>query len=55
MSFMYIERNYTTMTNQISLGNKLLVGFLRIMVFTLILILIAIPVCILLDQLGFIS
>ncbi|WP_375323464.1 hypothetical protein [Flagellimonas sp. GZD32] len=40
------------MAEEISIGNKLMVGFLRIMVFVLILILIAIPVCILLDFLG---
>ena len=43
------------MGEQLSLGDKLLVGFLRIMVFTLVAILIAIPVCILLDQLGIIG
>ena len=40
------------MADEISFGNKLMVGFLRIMVFVLIIILIAIPVCILLDFLG---
>ncbi len=40
------------MADEISFGNKLMVGFLRIMVFILIVILIAIPVCILLDFLG---
>lgn len=40
------------MNDGISLGNKLLVGFLRLMVFVLVLILVAIPVCILLDILG---
>ncbi|SDQ24712.1 hypothetical protein [Flagellimonas zhangzhouensis] len=40
------------MAHEISIGNKLMVGFLRVMVFVLIVILIAIPVCILLDFLG---
>ena len=40
------------MADEISFGNKLMVGFLRIMVFFLVIILIAIPVCILLDFLG---
>ncbi|WP_159076438.1 hypothetical protein [Flagellimonas amoyensis] len=40
------------MAEEISFGNRLMVGFLRIMVFVLIVILIAIPVCILLDFLG---
>lgn len=40
------------MAEDISFGNRLMVGFLRIMVFILIIILIAIPVCILLDFLG---
>ena len=40
------------MAEEISFGNRLMVGFLRIMVFILIIILIAIPVCILLDFLG---
>lgn len=40
------------MTDEISFGNKMLVGFLRLMVFVLVLILVAIPVCILLDFLG---
>lgn len=40
------------MAEEIGIGNKLMVGFLRIMVFVLIVILIAIPVCILLDFLG---
>lgn len=40
------------MSGEVSFGNKMLVGFLRIMVFVLVGILIAIPVCILLDFLG---
>ncbi|WP_262710830.1 hypothetical protein [Flagellimonas algicola] len=40
------------MTDEISFGNKMLVGFLRLMVFVLVIILVAIPVCILLDFLG---
>lgn len=43
------------MGEQLSFGNKLLVGFLRLMVFVLVLILVAIPICILLDQLGIIG
>lgn len=40
------------MTDEVSFGNKMLVSFLRLMVFVLVLILVAIPVCILLDFLG---
>ncbi|NDV43203.1 hypothetical protein [Flagellimonas sediminis] len=40
------------MANEVSFGDKLMVSFLRVMVFILIIILIAIPVCILLDFLG---
>jgi hypothetical protein len=40
------------MANEASLGDKFIVSFLRVMVFVLIVILIAIPVCILLDFLG---
>ena len=40
------------MSNGISLGDKLLVGFLRFMVFVLVVILVAIPICILLDLVG---
>ncbi|KPM31282.1 Hypothetical protein I595_2547 [Croceitalea dokdonensis DOKDO 023] len=43
------------MEHNISFGSKLLVAFLRVMVFALVAILIAIPVCILLDQLGLIG
>ncbi len=43
------------MTDEISFGNKMLVGFLRFMVIVLVVILIAIPVCILLDFLGIIQ
>ena len=40
------------MTQDLSAGAKLLNSFLRLMVFSLVLILIAIPLCILLDKLG---
>lgn len=40
------------MTDEISFGNKMLVGFLRLMVIVLVIILVAIPICILLDFIG---
>ncbi len=40
------------MTQDISAGVKLLNSFLRVMVLALVVILIAIPLCILLDRLG---
>ncbi|MDT0605745.1 hypothetical protein [Croceitalea rosinachiae] len=40
------------MAQNTSVGSSFLEGFLRIMVFALVIILIAIPVCILLDKLG---
>ncbi|WP_262708062.1 hypothetical protein [Flagellimonas allohymeniacidonis] len=40
------------MNDEVSFGSKMLVGFLRFMVIVLVIILIAIPVCILLDILG---
>ena len=40
------------MNDGISFGDKLLVGFLRLMVFVLVVILVAIPICILLDFIG---
>jgi hypothetical protein len=49
---MYIEVNYMIMAEKISAGNSLLDGFLRIMIFALVVILVAIPVCIALGLLG---
>lgn len=49
---MYIEANYMIMKEKTSNGIDLLSGFLRIMVFALMAILIAIPVCILLNFAG---
>jgi len=43
------------MEEQVSIGDKVLVGFLRIMVFALIAILIILPVCVLLKLLGIIG
>ena len=40
------------MADEISFGNRLMVGFLRILVFVLIVILVAIPVCMLLEFVG---
>lgn len=40
------------MSNEASFGDKMMVAFLRFMVFVLVLILIAIPICILLDLVG---
>ncbi len=40
------------MTQDISAGDKILNSFLRVVVFALIIILVAIPLCILLDKLG---
>lgn len=40
------------MADEITFGNRLMVGFLRILVFVLVVILVAIPVCILLDFVG---
>ncbi len=40
------------MSNETSIGNKAMVAFLRFMVVVLVIILIAIPVCILLDLIG---
>ncbi|MEL6303595.1 MAG: hypothetical protein AAGL29_06205 [Bacteroidota bacterium] len=42
------------MSNEISFGDKMLIAFLRLMVFVLVLILIAIPACMLLDFLNII-
>ncbi|MDT0539148.1 hypothetical protein [Croceitalea sp. P059] len=43
------------MEEQLSFGDKLLEGFLRVLVFALIFILIAIPLCILLNKIGLIG
>lgn len=40
------------MNQNATVGTSFLAGFLRIMVFALVIILIAIPVCILLDVFG---
>jgi len=49
---MYIEANYMIMSEKVNNGTGLLNGFLRIMIFALVAILIAIPVCIALELLG---
>ncbi|MET1258046.1 hypothetical protein ABV409_01825 [Flagellimonas sp. DF-77] len=40
------------MANESSMGMGMLEGFLRLMIFALVAILIAIPVCVVLDLLG---
>jgi len=50
--FAYLQGNYIIMAEEISPGDRLMVGFLRILVFLLIVILIAIPVCLVLDLVG---
>ena len=49
---MYIETNYMIMAEETSNGTSFLNGFLRVMIFALVAILIAIPVCIGLGLLG---
>lgn len=49
---MYIEGNYMIMSEKASTGTGLLDGFLRLMIFALVAILVAIPVCIVLELLG---
>ena len=49
---MYIEANYMIMSEKVSTGTGLLNGFLRIMIFALVAILVAIPLFIVLGLLG---